>query len=63
VAYLSNIVQFLTARLAEPSTWRGIAWVLTSIGIMLTPDQVAALTVAGAGVSGVIGIFTTEAKQ
>jgi hypothetical protein len=43
--------------LGEPSTWRGIALLITAAGIQLSPDQVSAITSVGLAVTGFIGAF------
>mgnify|MGYP001766454579 CR=1 FL=1 len=32
-------MNWILARLREPSSWRGIAWLLTAFGLSLSPDQ------------------------
>jgi hypothetical protein len=44
----------------QPSTWRGLVWVLTAIGINLNPEQSQAVITAGMGVAGIIGAFTSD---
>jgi hypothetical protein len=51
------MVKFIVTRLGEPSTWRGIAALITAAGIALSPEQVAAVTAAGLAVVGIIGAF------
>jgi hypothetical protein len=46
--------------LGEPSTWRGIALLITAAGIQLSPDQVSAITSVGLAVSGAIGVFVRD---
>lgn len=46
--------------LGEPSTWRGIALLITAAGIQLSPDQVAAITSTGLAVTGFIGAFCRD---
>jgi len=57
-----NIVipPYLKARLAEPSTWRGIALSLTSFGILLNPSQIEAITFWGLLVTGLLGSLTPD---
>lgn len=49
---------YLTARLKEPTTWRGIALLLTSLGVGLSPEQSDAIVAFGLAISGLIGVFT-----
>jgi len=51
---------WITERLGEPSTWRGLAALLTALGISLSPEQITAITSAGLAVMGVIGVFTGD---
>lgn len=51
---------WLLARLKEPSSWRGIVWLLTVAGISLKPDQVEAIVVAGMAIAGLLGVFTND---
>jgi hypothetical protein len=39
----------------EPSTWRGIAALITAAGIAVSPEQIAVIAVAGFTVIGLIG--------
>ena len=56
-------LNWLLARLQEQSTWRGIILLLTSLGIYLKPEQVAAITTVGLAVVGLINVFRNEQKQ
>jgi hypothetical protein len=49
--------KFLVARLSEASTYRGIALVLTGLGVYVSPEAAAAVTSIGLGVTGLIGIL------
>lgn len=53
-------MDYLKARLKEPSTWRGLALCLTAFGIVLTPDQIEAIMVVGLFISGLIGAGTPD---
>ena len=43
--------------LGESSTWRGIIFILTAVGVQLDPDQQTAIISAGLAFSGLIGVF------
>ncbi|WP_199720822.1 hypothetical protein [Azospirillum cavernae] len=49
---------YLLARLQEPTTWRGIATLLTAFGVALSPEQAEAIIPLGMAVAGFIGILT-----
>lgn len=41
----------------QPSTWRGLTWGLSAIGVSLQPDQSQAIVTAGMAAAGLIGVF------
>lgn len=43
--------------LGESSTWRGIIFIMTAVGLQLDPDQQAAIITAGLAMSGLLGVF------
>lgn len=47
-------------RLQEPSTWRGLVWLLTAAGLTVSPDLAAAIAAAGMALAGLIGVVTKE---
>lgn len=57
--------QYILARLREPSTWRGISYVLTAFGITLSPDVTDAISilVMGLCIVGGIGIVTPDTRR
>lgn len=48
---------FLLDRLREPSSWRGVVWLFSAVGIMLSPEQAAAVMAAAAATAGLVGVF------
>lgn len=48
---------YLLARLKESSTWRGFVYMLTALGVTLTPAAAEAIIAAGMAIAGVIGAF------
>ena len=55
-----SVLDTLLTRAAEPSTWRGLVWVLSACGIVLVPEQSVVITAAGAAVAGAIGVITGD---
>jgi hypothetical protein len=53
-------MNWILARLREPSTIRGLVWLLTVAGITLSPEQIEAIAVAGMAVAGLLGVFLPE---
>lgn len=52
--------EYLRERIKEPSTWRGVAILLTGLGIVLDPDQLAEIASAGLVIAGAIGAITSD---
>lgn len=46
----------------EPSTYRGLVWLATAAGVVLSPDQQQGLMALGAAIAGVIGLFWTDSR-
>lgn len=54
----------LRTLLTEPSTWRGLIWLLTALGVSLNPEQQAALIAFGMAAAGLIGVvFLDQPKD
>lgn len=49
-------------KLTEPSTWRGLIWIITAGGVALTEIQVEAIISAGVALTGLIEVFRNEKK-
>lgn len=53
-------MRWFLARLREPSTWRGLVWLLTVFGLSLRPDQAEAIVIAGMALAGLLGVFLSD---
>ena len=53
-------MNWLVSRLKEPSTWRGIIWLATALGVSLKPEVWEQITVVGMAVAGLLGVLTRE---
>jgi len=53
---------YLHTLLKQPSTWRGVIWILTALGIALTPEQSEAVITLGMAFAGAIGTFVSDNK-
>lgn len=51
---------YLLDRAGEPSTWRGLALLLSAVGIGIEPDMMESITATGMAVSGLIGVLTKD---
>lgn len=54
------ILEWIAARIKEPTTWHGINILLTAIGVTLEPALMQAIITIGMGVSSLILIITKE---
>jgi hypothetical protein len=48
--------EYVLARLKEASTWRGFVYLLTALGVTVSPALAEAIIAAGMAVAGVIGV-------
>ena len=56
-------MNWVLARLCEPSSWRGIVWLLTVFGLALKPDQAEAIVTAGMALAGLLGVFLSDDRS
>jgi hypothetical protein len=54
----SNQVQWIINRLHEPSSWRGLIWLATAVGISISPEVAAQVVTVGMSVAGLIGLLS-----
>jgi len=55
-----TVVDWIVARIKEPSTWRGIASVAGLVGLHLAPEQWESITTATISIIAAIEIFRKE---
>lgn len=55
-------MKYITDRLSEMSTWRGLVAIATALGLKLAPTQQEAIVAAGLAVIGLINVFRVERK-
>lgn len=60
---MTRFFEWTVDRAKEPSTWKGIALVLTSIGINISPDYWQSIVSFGIALAGLLDIITKENKQ
>lgn len=48
-------------RLQEPSTWRGIVWLCTALGVTLNPMAWEYIMAIGMAVAGLLGVVLSDA--
>lgn len=56
----THVKYWLIARLRENSTWRGVVWIMTWLGMSFRPDQAEAIIGCGMAVAGLLGVFTSD---
>ena len=56
-------MQWILDQLKEASVWRGLVALLTSFGLVISPDQGEAIIASGLGVIGLLGAFFSDKKQ
>ena len=52
------MLSFLLARLAERTTWLGLTAFISASGVAIAPELASAVTAAGVGLAGLIGVIT-----
>lgn len=57
---MSTLKNWLLDRLKEGSTWFGLVAMLTSLGVILSPEQIEAVVAAGIAVAGLIAALFPE---
>lgn len=54
------MIAYVMNRLKEVSTWKGLIFIVTAVGVHLTPEQASAMVAAGLGIVGVINTFLPD---
>jgi hypothetical protein len=54
---------YLINRLKEPSTWRGLIVLATTMGASIAPQLAEAIIIVGAGLFGGIDVVKKDAKS
>ena len=57
-----RILAYLIERGKEPSTWRGLALLLTVAGAKLSPEHTELILLLGLGLAGLIGAALPDKK-
>lgn len=60
---LREVANWLKVRLAEPSTYAGLALLSGSLGFQLDPGLLKQLATVGMGASGIIAMVLPEGKS
>ena len=59
---MEKTLNYIAARLREPSTWRGLMLILTAFGVHINPEMQNAITTIGLGAAGSIGVLIPDPK-
>jgi hypothetical protein len=54
---MKKAAKWIIDQLKQPSTWRGITMLATSLGIAINPQLMEQIVVAGTAVAGLIGVL------
>ena len=57
---MEGLLKWIAARLKEPSSYQGIATILTAAGIFLSPELWLGIGTAGAAIVGLIQLIKKE---
>lgn len=49
---------YVLARMKEPSTWRGVIYMLTALGVPIAPAMADSIIAVGLALAGLIGAVT-----
>jgi len=60
---MEGLLKWIAARLKEPSTYTGLATILTAAGIFLSPELWLGIGTAGAAVVGLIQVIKKEIEK
>lgn len=55
-----QVGRYLADRGRESSTWRGLVWGLTAVGITAAPHWIEPITVAGMTVASILGALCSD---
>lgn len=56
-------MDYVLERLKESSTWRGVIYVATALGCVLTTEQQTAIITAGMALAGLLAVFFPDKKK
>ena len=59
---MKGFIDYVLARGAESSTWKGLVALAVALGVGLSPEQQAAIVSAGLAVIGTIQVFMDNGK-
>jgi hypothetical protein len=55
--------KYITARLSEASTIRGVLMLLTASGVALKPEAIDAIVTFGIGLAGLLGVVLPDRAE
>lgn len=53
---------YILSRAKEPSTWRGLVFMLTSLGLGIAPELATLIVTVGTGIAGIVGVVSADTK-
>ena len=58
-----TVIDWVLARMSEPSTWRGLIGIASACGVVINPQYAAAILAGGIGLAGFINVVTKDPKN
>jgi hypothetical protein len=58
-----TILDWVLARMAEPTTWRGLIGLAAAAGVVINPHYAAMILAGGMGLAGFIGVVSKDPKN
>jgi hypothetical protein len=59
---MKRLFSTLAVSLSQPSAWRGILFIGTSIGLVLNPELQNAIVAAGMALAGLVGVLVPDSS-
>lgn len=60
---MDSILEYIAARLQEPSTWASLGSLATAVGFVIAPEYWQAIAAVGLGLGGLLGTLLRERKK
>lgn len=60
---MEGLLKWVAARLKEPSTYQGLATILTAAGIFLSPELWLGIGTFGAAIVGLVQVIKSEIEK
>jgi len=58
---MKRLLSSLAVSLSQPSAWRGLIFIASSIGLVVQPELQNAIVAAGMALAGLVGVVVPDA--